>query len=159
MNRMAMAEAARQIRLRNLAGPILIDPAGLSRKERGNLAAPLREALAGDSLAQFKGVGPLGLFEILRRRVHPPLHEVLGGQKTAVTAGLAALRQAAREAAAAPGRQLALRSSAAVVTALRGLPLALEAFAAETGRALPLVADLQMAPGAVSIEDGPDHAG
>jgi Rne/Rng family ribonuclease len=158
LNRVAVAEAARQIRLRNLAGPILIDLAGLSVQKRAALAEPLEAALAEDALAQMKGLGPLGLFEVLRRRVHPPLHEVLGGGRmAAVTAGLAALRRAAREAAANPGRGLALHAAPAVVAALQALPDALEAYAAEAGRALALRADPALPPGGERIEEVPLH--
>ena len=117
-NAAAVAEAARQIRLRNLAGPLLLDVAGLSRRERERLAGPLARALAPDPLTRLLGLGPLGLFEMQRRRVHPPLHEVLGSPPSPLTHGLAALRRAAREAAASPGRALALRAAPAVVSAL-----------------------------------------
>ena len=110
-NAAAVAEAARQIRLRNLAGPLLLDLAGLSRRERERLAGPLARALAPDPLTRLLGMGPLGLFEMQRRRVHPPLHEVFGWPPSPLSHGLAALRRAAREAAAAPGRPpLALRA-------------------------------------------------
>jgi ribonuclease G len=160
LNEAAVAEAARQIRLRNLAGPILLDLAGLSARGRGALEAPLRAALGGDPLAQLKGLGPLGLFEILRRRVHPPLHEVLGGAMAPLTHGLAALCRAAREAAAAPGRAFALRAAPAVLEALRREPGALEAYAAGAGRPLELRLDLALSPGREAIEEaGGGHGG
>ena len=115
VNEAAVLAAARQIRLRQLAGPILLDLAGMTAKRRAALAEPLTRALAPDHLARLLGLGPLGLFEILRQRVHPPLHEVLAGP---LTPGLAALRQVLREAAAAPGRRLALRAAPAVLAAL-----------------------------------------
>lgn len=153
LNLLAVREAARQIRLRNLAGPILLDLAGLSAKRRAALAVPFEAALAEDGLAQMKGIGPLGLFEVLRRRVHPPLHEVLGGRMAATTAALAALRRAAREAAANPGRALALRAAPAVVAAAEAMPQALAAWSAETGRPLALLADPAVPPGAERIEE------
>lgn len=159
LNLVAVQEAARQIRLRNLAGPILVDLAGMPAKRRAALAAPFEAALATDALAVMKGLGPLGLLEVLRRRTHPPLHEVLGGRMAPVTAGLAALRRAAREAAANPGRVLALHAAPAVATALRGLPAALAAYAAETGRPLALHADVARRPGEESIEEVSPRAG
>ena len=82
-------------------------------------------ALAPDRLAECLGTGPLGLFELRRARIHPPLAEVLAGP---LTEGLALLRQAAREAAHAPHRRLALHAPAAVLDALRALPEALAEF-------------------------------
>jgi hypothetical protein len=77
VNRLALPEFARQLRLRDLAGPILLDIAGLPMKQRGALEAPLRAALGAEPLVQYLGLGPLGLFELRRTRIHPPLHEVL----------------------------------------------------------------------------------
>lgn len=157
LNAAALAEAARQIRLRNLAGPILIDAAGLSVKQRGAFTPALRRALAGDALVALKGLGPLGLFELLRRRIHPPLHEVLGWPPSPLTLGLAALRRAARDVAArgGGGGALALRAAPAVVQALRDLPDALEAYAEASGRSLALRPDPSLAPGQEAIEEVP----
>jgi len=156
VNEAAVAEAARQIRLRNLAGPILLDLAGMKPKRREALAAPLRAALAPDPLVRLLGLGPLGLFEILRQRIHPPLHEVLGWPPSPLTHGLAALRRAMREAAARPGRHLALRAAPSVLAALHGLPGALEDAAALTGLPLNLRADPLLHPGAEVIEESAD---
>ena len=149
-----MAEAARQIRLRNLAGPLLLDLAGLSRRERERLAGPLARALAPDPLTQLLGMGPLGLFELQRRRVHPPLHEVLGSPPSPLTYGLAAFRRAAREAAAVPGRPpVALRAAPAVVSALEGAPDAMREMAEAAGRPLQLRADPALSPGGEVLEN------
>jgi Ribonuclease G/E len=152
-NATAVAEAARQIRLRNLAGPLLLDVAGLSRRERDALAKPLGRALAPDPLTRLLGLGPLGLFEMQRRRVHPPLHEVLGWPPSPLTHGLAALRRAAREAAAVPGRPLALRAAPAVVAALERAPDALREMAEAAGRPLQLRADPALSPGSEVLEE------
>ena len=141
LNREALPELARQIRARNLGGAIMVDFAGLSPKRREALADPLREALAADRQARLLGFTHLGLAEIVRDRVHTPLHEVFGSPPSALTRGLAALRQGARDAAARPGARFALLASPAVIAALEGLPGALEAFAAEAGTALLLQAD------------------
>ena len=141
LNREALPELARQIRLRNLAGAILVDFAGLSPKRREALAEPLRTALAADRHARLLGFTHLGLAEIVRDRVHPPLHEVLGRPAAPLTRGLVALRQAAREAAARPGARLALRAAPAVITALQSLPGALDEYAAGAGTALALIPD------------------
>ena len=138
VNEAAVEEAARQIRLRQLAGPILLDLAGMTAKRRAALAEPLARALAPDRLARLLGLGPLGLFEILRQRIHPPLHEVLAGP---LTPGLAALRGAVREAAARPGRRLALLAAPAVLGALEALPGALAEAAEAIGQPLQLRPD------------------
>lgn len=159
LNERALAEAARQIRLRNLAGPILVDAAGLSVKQRTGLLPALRQGLAGDPLVALKGLGPLGLFELLRRRIHPPLHEVLGWPPSPLTHGLAALRRAAREVAAGGGGSaLRLRAAPTVVAALRDRDGALEAYAGIAGRRLVLLADPALAPGQEIIEEEAPHA-
>ncbi len=155
-NAAAVEEAARQIRLRNLAGPLLLDLAGLSRRERERLAAPLTRALTPDPLTRFLGMGPLGLFEMQRRRVHPPLHEVLGWPPSPLTHGLAALRRAAREAAAVPGRPLALHAAPAVVSAVERAPEAMREMAETAGRPLPLRADPTLSPGGEVLEEDKD---
>ena len=154
LNRLAVAEAARQIRLRELAGAILLDVAGLSVKRREVLAAPLAAALEDDPLKpRLLGLTRLGLFEIQRPRIHPPLHEVLGLPPSPLTHGLAALRRAAREVAAAPGRALALRAGPAVVAALEAMPEALAGYAAGAGRALRLLPDAALTPGREVLEE------
>jgi Ribonuclease G/E len=147
LNRVAVAEAARQIRLRNLAGAILLDVAGLTVKRREALAEPLAAALAADPLKpRMLGLTRLGLFEIQRQRVHPPLHEVLGLPMSPLSHGLVALRRVAREVAAAPGRLPALHAAPGVVAALQAMP---EALAALPG--LRLVAEPGLAPGAEDL--------
>ena len=135
VNAIAIGEAARQIRLRQCAGAILLDVAGLAARARASLEAPLRQALAPDRLAECLGLGPLGLFEIRRARIHPPQAEVLAGP---LTPGLALLRVAMREAAAAPHRRLALHAPPAVLAALRALPEALAEYAAGAGHSITL---------------------
>jgi Ribonuclease G/E len=143
LNRTAVTEAARQIRLRELAGAILLDVAGLAVKRREALVEPLAAALAADPLKpRLLGLTRLGLFEIQRQRVHAPLHEVLGSPLSPLTHGLAALRRAAREIAAVPGRMPALHAAPAVVAALQAMP---EALAAVPG--LRLVAEPGLAFG------------
>lgn len=154
INRAAVAEAARQIRLRDLAGAILLDIAGLPVKRREALAEPLTAALAEDPLRpRLLGLTRLGLFEIQRTRVHPPLHEVLGWPLSPLTHGLAALRRAASEAAASPGHSLALRAHPAVLAAIESLDGALTEYAAGAGRALALRADATVPPGREIIEN------
>jgi Ribonuclease G/E len=134
-NETALPEIARQIRLRNLSGAILLDVAGLSAKRRQALLEPLREALRPDALARLVGLTGLGLFEVVRDRIHPPLAEIL---HTPLAEGLAALRQAARDAAARPAERLMLEARPEVIAALRDLPGALDDYTALTGHGLEL---------------------
>lgn len=77
-NRDALPALMRQIRLRNLSGAILIDPAGLATRKRHALLEPVAEALKSDPLnPRCLGVTGLGLIEIVRARVYPSLPELL----------------------------------------------------------------------------------
>ena len=154
-NLAAAGAAARHIRLRNIAGPIVIDFIAMKgRGQRERVAAALGRALASDPAeTELLGWTRLGHFELARRRRHPALEEVLferaadGARvKTALTVALEALRALAREAKAAPGRALSLRVAPEIAAALsdgaaRAARLALEArlgrpiaIAAEPGR-------------------------
>ncbi|MEE3500305.1 ribonuclease E/G [Acidiphilium acidophilum] len=78
LNRALIPELARQIRLRNLNGAILIDFAGMKASARPSLAPDLTQALARDPLKpRLLGFTSLGFAEILRPRIRPPLHEIL----------------------------------------------------------------------------------
>ncbi len=141
-NRAAIPALVRQIRLRNLAGAILVDLAGLSPKRRAALGPALAEALAQDPLQpRFLGFSALGLAEILRPRVHPPLHELLNTPHAQGLAGLAAL---AAEAALRPAGALALHASPAIIRALRADTAASEDILHLTGRPLVLAEDASL---------------
>jgi Ribonuclease G/E len=146
-NETALPEIARQIRLRNLSGAILLDVAGLSAKRRQALLEPLRAALAPDRLVRLVGLTGLGLVEMVRDRIHPPLAEIL---HTPLAEGLAALRQAARDAAARPAQRLVLEARPEVIAALRDLPGALDDYTALTGHGLEL---RSVASGTAQIRD------
>jgi Ribonuclease G/E len=141
---------ARQIRLRNLSGAILVDFAGLPARRRTSLAPALHTALADDPLRpRLLGFTALGLAEIVRPRVHPPLHELLAGPHAA---GLAALRYIATEVATPPHRMPALRASPAIVAALQGDAEALADLARRAGRGLILRSDPNLPATAWTIE-------
>jgi Ribonuclease G/E len=141
---------ARQIRLRNLSGAILVDFAGLPARRRGSLAPALREALADDPLRpRLLGFTALGLAEIVRPRAHPPLHELLAGPHAA---GIAALRRIAAEVGLPPHRLPALRASPAIVATLRSDAEALPDLARRAGRALILRSDPHLPATAWTIE-------
>jgi Ribonuclease G/E len=149
-NSAALPELARQIRLRNLSGAILIDCAGVPTRKRAALAPDLTAALAPDRLApRLAGFTPLGFAEILRPRLRPPLHERLAGPHAA---GLAALRAVRAEAAVHPGRRFLLQSAPGVVAALQADAPALSALAHAMPYPLTLRSDPTLAPGAWRIE-------
>ncbi|MBU6235775.1 MAG: ribonuclease E/G [Alphaproteobacteria bacterium] len=77
VNHEAASEIARQIRLRNLGGAILVDFAGLNDKaEQKRLSAALIKAFDLDPCTvELHGVTKLGLFEISRHRRTPSLME------------------------------------------------------------------------------------
>lgn len=150
-NKALLPELARQIRLRNLGGPIVVDVAGLSAKRRAALGPDFAAALSPDPLhPRFLGFSALGLAEILRPRVYPPLHELLAGPHAA---GLAALRCVAQEVAARPDRMPVLRAAPDVAARLRADTLALADLARLAGRPLILSTDPALAPVGWSLEE------
>jgi Ribonuclease G/E len=139
LNRGVLPDLAEQIRLRNLSGGIVVDLAGLSPRRRVALAPDFVRALANDPLRpKFLGFTALGLAEIVRARVHPPLHELLSGP---LATGLAALRAVLAAHGHDPRGMPAVRADPAVVLALQGDPAALSDLVRRTGRAVTLRSD------------------
>lgn len=156
-NLAAAAEVARQLRLRNVAGLVVIDFVNMRRREhRPRVLQALRDALARDPvMAEAGGFTRFGLVELVRRRERPSLAEIMteatadGGRAlSAETVALAALRAALAAAREYPGRALELRAHPAVAAALTG-PLA-DAFA-ETRAALGL--EIGIAADAALVRD------
>jgi Ribonuclease G/E len=149
LNRAALPALARQIRLRNLSGAILLDLAGMPARKRIALGPALAEALATDPLRpRFMGFTALGLAEIVRPRVHPPLHELLSGPHAA---GLAALRAVAAAASGLPGQPPGLRAAPPIVAALQSDAVARAALADRLGRPISIAADPSLPPNAWTI--------
>jgi ribonuclease G len=128
-NLAAAAAIARQLRLRNLGGGIVVDFVGLdSRTSSEKLRTALAEALAADpAKPRVLGWTRLGHLELVRPRRCRPLPEALlercpGGAfvKTAVTIAHEALRALRREARARPGRQWRLLVAPEVAAVLAG---------------------------------------
>ncbi|WP_459774233.1 ribonuclease E/G [Asaia astilbis] len=136
-NRNGFVALAREIRLRNLSGAILIDPAGVPLRKRPALGSFLADALAGDPMQpKMLGATALGLLEVVRTRGRAPLHEILsnpGGR------GLAALRQILRDKSdKRAGGTPMLRASMSVVRALESDQDTITQFALEWGAPLTL---------------------
>lgn len=152
-NRAALPALARQIRLRNLCGAIVVDLAGMAARRRAALGPALAAALAEDPLKpRLLGFTALGFAEILRPRLHPPLAEQLAGPHAA---GLAGLRAFAARARANPATGLRLRAAPAIVAALEADALAREDVRRMTGRPLALRSDPALPALTWLIEEGP----
>jgi ribonuclease E len=111
LNIAAANEAARQIRLRNLAGIIAIDFVSMRAKSHGKqLEEAVRQAFAGDPWSiQFGALSRFGVFDLARAQLRTPLHEQLrdpDGRLSAETVALMALRAIEREGRAQTGRQI-----------------------------------------------------
>ena len=135
VNRSVIPALARQIRLRNLSGAILVDFAGLpARRRAGARTGAGRRAGRRPACARGCSASPrLGLPRSSGRGCVRRLHELLAGPHAA---GLAALRGVAAEHAAAPHRLPALRASPAVVAALQADAEALPDLARRVGASL-----------------------
>ena len=150
----AAAAIARQIRLRNLSGSIVVDFVGLDdHHTRERVRAALAKALAADPLqAQILGWTRLGHLELVRRRRTRPLADALlepaaGGAfvKTAATLAHEALSALQREARAQPGRAWRLAVAPDIAAALAGeAALAVRALEQRFGRPIAIAADANL---------------
>jgi ribonuclease G len=151
VNLAAVDVIARQIRLRNLGGGIVIDFVGLeNRRSRERVRDALAEALKPDPAGpQILGWTRLGHLELVRPRRGRPLAEVLlelcpGGPfvKTAVTVAHEAVRALHREARTQPGRRWRLTVNPDVAAALGGAATAaLRALDERFGRTIVIETD------------------
>ncbi len=139
LNRTVIPVIGRHIRLRHLAGAILVDLAGLAQRQRPLLADAFQTALATDPLSpRFLGFSALGLAEIQRSRAAPPLHELLSSDHAA---GLAALAALARALDMRPAGRDKLAVSPAVLGAIDADSVAVGQFRDRTGRLPSLYAE------------------
>ena len=150
VNRAAAALIARQLRLRNISGAIVIDFVGLDRRgERERLQQAMAARLAGDpAKPQVLGWTRLGHLEIVRPRRARSLADALlqmqaegPAVKHPVTLAYEALRRLQREARANPAANWRLDVSAPVEAALRGPgAAALQALETRLGRRIAVAA-------------------
>ena len=127
----AAGEIARQLRLRDLAGIIVIDFIDMDRAEhRAQVVAALETALRSDrARTKIVGLSELGLLQLTRKRTRAGLEAVLtrpcpacsgaGRVKTPETVALEALLEVRRVAAAFPSGCLAVKAHPDVARALR----------------------------------------
>jgi Ribonuclease G/E len=148
----ATAVIARELRLRQLGGGILIDFAALEgRGPRERVRQAMTAALAADpARPQVLGWSRLGHLEIVRPRRLRPLSEAMlepgVARKGATALAFEALRVLAREARARPAANWRLLVSPPVEAALRGPAAAgLRALEQRLGRTIAVAVDLGMA--------------
>ena len=105
VNKEAAREIAKQIRLRNLSGTLVIDFISMRRHEnRQDLCGGFRQSLAGDPMhPSFIGLTRLGLAEMTRRRQSGSLFELICERSvqpelSVTSTALAALRAVLRHA-------------------------------------------------------------
>lgn len=160
-NTQAVAVIARQLRLRNIAGQIVVDfvSTGKGKGPVFKLVASLKQAVARDAIATHViGVTPLGLVELTRERKGPSLAELT--QDRAYTpsidaVALTALRRVLAESRARPGRALALVVAPEIASALYYRATAVAEVEERLGRKLSIRADAGRGRADVAIEDQP----
>ena len=151
MNLSAAAAVARQMRLRGLAGALVVDFIALrQRAHRDRLLDAFRASLEAEVPdAQLLGWTRLGHVELTRPRRRAPLHEIMfegtahgGYVKTALTVGLEALAATERRVAAEPARAPELRVHPAVAAILTAEAApAVQALESRIGRKIPVLAE------------------
>ncbi|HET9149786.1 MAG TPA: Rne/Rng family ribonuclease [Alphaproteobacteria bacterium] len=158
----AAAEVARQIRLRDLAGLIVVDFVHMDDAlMRDRVRDALKSALADDpSPVRMAGFSDLGLVELSRRRTRPPIAEDLesacpacrgeGAIRAPLATALAAVRAAAVEARLehAPANPVRIAVAPTVVEAFGSIEgaAALDELEQRLGRSVEIVADSTLAP-------------
>jgi Ribonuclease G/E len=150
-NKAAMPEIARQMRLRGLAGHLLIDVIPpCSKSEMAQLIATLERALAKDPTpTQVIGATRLGLVELTRERRRPSLSESFladgGPVRNTVSLALEALSETMRAVAHSPALMPLLIASPPVIQYLHSKPGLIAETQTRLGRPLALKAQDGMA--------------
>lgn len=146
VNRAAAQAIARQLRLRQLGGGIIVDFVGLDgRRPRELVRQAMAAALTGDpAQPEILGWTRLGHLEIVRPRRGRPLGEALlepqTPRKSAIALSFEALRALAREARANPAANWRLVVAPDVAAALCGPAAeALHALETRLGRSVAVV--------------------
>jgi len=160
----AADEIARQMRLRNLAGLLVVDFAKMKRRNHlGEVLVHMRSAVSNDpNPAHVIGFTKLGLMEMTRRRQSRSLREIMtvgcelchanGFMRDGLSVGFEALRRALREGLASPGARIQIVAAPSVIDALkaRGAQAILET-GEKLGGQLELIADPAFGPDQIDV--------
>lgn len=138
-NQQAVSVIARQLRLRNIAGQIIVDFVSAGGKGALiKLITALKQSISSDPTATHViGATALGLVEMTRERRGPSLSDLMVENVallSAQAAALRALRLVLAEAVHHPGRALVLTVAADVAAILHGQTAALAEIEARLGR-------------------------
>lgn len=138
-NQQAVSVIARQLRLRNIAGQIIVDFVSAGGKGALiKLIAALKQSISSDPTATHViGATALGLVEMTRERRGPSLSDLMVENVALLSpqaAALRALRLVLAEAVHHPGRALTLTVAPDVATILHGQTGALVEIEARLGR-------------------------
>ena len=153
LNRRAAVEIARQVRLRRLAGSVVVDflRAGDQAAEQ-SVVKDLRAAFTEDpaTLRFNDRFDALGLYAFNRQRLGPDLNAMRtqGGRRLAILDGL---NQLSRQSLADQSRRFMLAISPSAGKLLPEMPKALAEAKRRLGQDAPIVTDPQLAPNAFEV--------
>ncbi len=138
-NTQAVSAIARQLRLRNIGGQMVVDfVSGGGKGVLLKLISQLKQAVSRDPIpTHVLGTSALGLVEMTRERKGPSLAEQTCESESRLTAdavGLEGLRRLIRESRHRPGRALVLDVSPATAQALARNPHAMAQAGERLGR-------------------------
>ncbi|MEC9153598.1 MAG: ribonuclease E/G [Pseudomonadota bacterium] len=151
VNRAALSEVVRQVRLRNLSGLIVVDFLNMRKKSvRNQFLQTARHAFRDDPMqVDVLSLTVGGLLELTRRRTSPPLHDILiegrGVQPAPATSASAALRDVLRLTGSGSP---VIAASLPIIVALEG-PLAVAR--KEVERRMGQIIELKVEPGDTSF--------
>lgn len=120
-NEEALGAIARQLRLRNISGHVLIDLIPMRRRTQS--CRKLATLVGEDPIkTQIAGLTPLGMIELTRQRIRPALSELLSESMTGKPFAVAyrALRLAARATRGRPAAEVVLRVAPSIASILTG---------------------------------------
>lgn len=153
LNRQAARELARQIRLRQVAGPVVVDFLRIADAERERqVLSDLRAAFAEDpaTLRFNDKIDRQGLFSFSRQRLGPYLGERMadGGGRVALLDGM---RAYLRQTLASPGQAYALALAPFTAKLVSQMPLAVQDLAVRLGQQPVVVSDPTLPANAFDI--------